>query len=368
MFALHSNLVLFKFYSFPNQTHAHCIFTFQSGSIQIFSSSPLVAQSKSFTFQSGSIQIFSSSPLVAQSKSFTFQSGSIQIMVKTIIDKFKKSLHSNLVLFKSIITLYKFCIIWLYIPIWFYSNVNYYFRKFSCEFSLHSNLVLFKSCSCPSWCVLMNFFTFQSGSIQMYVKCFLDAFYNFFTFQSGSIQMLPAHWWLKPSVILYIPIWFYSNVAHDRSICTLNSLYIPIWFYSNGFLFVPSFLSTNLYIPIWFYSNGCSLFLFISICILYIPIWFYSNGGYGYVIEFIKKDFTFQSGSIQIWPSLKFSEKSIILYIPIWFYSNRCGQLRVIIRKLLYIPIWFYSNGGGYNYRGRYFLFTFQSGSIQIVL
>ena len=170
----------------------------------------------------------------------------------------------------------------------------------------------------------MNFFTFQSGSIQMYVKCFLDAFYNFFTFQSGSIQMLPAHWWLKPSVILYIPIWFYSNVAHDRSICTLNSLYIPIWFYSNG--------------------------------------------GYGYVIEFIKKDFTFQSGSIQIWPSLKFSEKSIILYIPIWFYSNRCGQLRVIIRKLLYIPIWFYSNGGGYNYRGRYFLFTFQSGSIQIVL
>ena len=346
MFALHSNLVLFKFYSFPNQTHAHCI----------------------FTFQSGSIQIFSSSPLVAQSKSFTFQSGSIQIMVKTIIDKFKKSLHSNLVLFKSIITLYKFCIIWLYIPIWFYSNVNYYFRKFSCEFSLHSNLVLFKSCSCPSWCVLMNFFTFQSGSIQMYVKCFLDAFYNFFTFQSGSIQMLPAHWWLKPSVILYIPIWFYSNVAHDRSICTLNSLYIPIWFYSNGFLFVPSFLSTNLYIPIWFYSNGCSLFLFISICILYIPIWFYSNGGYGYVIEFIKKDFTFQSGSIQIWPSLKFSEKSIILYIPIWFYSNRCGQLRVIIRKLLYIPIWFYSNGGGYNYRGRYFLFTFQSGSIQIVL
>ena len=94
MFALHSNLVLFKFYSFPNQTHAHCI----------------------FTFQSGSIQIFSSSPLVAQSKSFTFQSGSIQIMVKTIIDKFKKSLHSNLVLFKSIITLYKFCIIWLYIP------------------------------------------------------------------------------------------------------------------------------------------------------------------------------------------------------------------------------------------------------------
>ena len=32
--------------------------------------------------------------------------------------------------------------------------------------------------------------------------------------------------------------------------------------------------------------------------LLYIPFWIYSNGGYGYVIEFIKKEFTFHSGYI----------------------------------------------------------------------
>ena len=56
------------------------------------------------------------------------------------------------------------------------------------------------------------------------------------------------------------------------------------------------------------------------------------------------------------------------LYIPIWFYSNKIPLHPLSRAVKLYIPIWFYSNP----YRNLPLLtasvFTFQSGSIQIVL
>ena len=100
-------------------------------------------------------------------------------------------------------------------------------------------------------------------------------------------------------LILYIPIWFYSNKSRDRR----------------------SWLNIKLYIPIWFYSN--SIVRWNSITIV---------------------TFTFQSGSIQILPLLVFTVSTSTLYIPIWFYSNGVSQSTVHAYLVLYIPIWFYSN------------------------
>ena len=78
-------------------------------------------------------------------------------------------------------------------------------------------------------------FTFQSGSIQMIIFRISCSTFTDFTFQSGSIQIraeyeskypekMPLHsnlvlfkycgtWRHFFQVILYIPIWFYSNLA-----------------------------------------------------------------------------------------------------------------------------------------------------------
>ena len=55
-----------------------------------------------FTFQSGSIQIKTPKiPIIAR-PNFTFQSGSIQIVLSLKAVRTNKTLHSNLVLFKSL--------------------------------------------------------------------------------------------------------------------------------------------------------------------------------------------------------------------------------------------------------------------------
>ena len=119
---------------------------------------------------------------------FTFQSGSIQILSGTGAAPWYLTLHSNLVLFKSI--------------------------KHSCS-HFHCKV-----------------FTFQSGSIQI---------------KQGGIYMLPfsslhsnlvLFKWKEagkndPYDFLYIPIWFYSNKSDSRANDDDVSLYIPIWFYSN---------------------------------------------------------------------------------------------------------------------------------------
>ena len=76
------------------------------------------------------------------------------------------------------------------------------------------------------------------------------------------------------------------------------------------------------------------------------------------------------------------------LYIPIWFYSNyikdnirfyvltftfQSGSIQMIVTlsipplKYLYIPIWFYSNKAVRTNKMFFNFFTFQSGSIQII-
>ena len=120
---------------------------------------------------------------------FTFQSGSIQIGVMWSGSISVTSLHSNLVLFKLQMM---FCHDIFLLP-------------------LHSNLVLFKySRVILVFRAILNF-TFQSGSIQILFLKFLLRFYFNFTFQSGSIQ-IKRPVCLPFLFVLYIPIWFYSNL------------------------------------------------------------------------------------------------------------------------------------------------------------
>ena len=122
---------------------------------------------------------------------FTFQSGDIQIDNIKII-----------VIYISVI----------YIPIWWYSNMVENINAISRQNNLHSNLVIFK-------CVYQNgvkkfekSFTFQSGDIQMYILCVvLSTSWALFTFQSGDIQIDFINKTLLFCLLIYIPIWWYSN-------------------------------------------------------------------------------------------------------------------------------------------------------------
>ena len=75
-----------------------------------------------FTFQSGSIQITQLQKKYNELLTFTFQSGSIQMTLNGTKVQSITTLHSNLVLFKSLLLNQNRLLFLLYIPIWFYSN------------------------------------------------------------------------------------------------------------------------------------------------------------------------------------------------------------------------------------------------------
>ena len=165
---------------------------------------------------------------------FTFQSGSIQISYKTDYSFTRLPLHSNLVLFK-------------------------FGYKIICVFffaTLHSNLVLFKSLSSSRLDNTILSFTFQSGSIQISSFKAPYLLLSIFTFQSGSIQIPHMDITGKSPTVLYIPIWFYSNedkfLNASISLKTLHSnLVLFKCRYAKGI-----YAAAELYIPIWFYSNS----------------------------------------------------------------------------------------------------------------
>ena len=151
-------------------------------------------------------------------------------------------------------------IFYLYIPIWFYSNIaapitinaipNFTFQSGSIQ-------ILFNL----SFSHFFSFFTFQSGSIQMICPKLSCIDLSHFTFQSGSIQILKVLGLLPfflvalhSNLVLfkYLPIALAIHYLH---------LYIPIWFYSNGSHFRKIKEGFTLYIPIWFYSNLVDLFI-----------------------------------------------------------------------------------------------------------
>ena len=120
---------------------------------------------------------------------------------------------------------------YLYIPIWFYSNKITYKLD-----------------------VRMNTFTFQSGSIQMKTNYYRTFAIYSFTFQSGSIQMALS---LKDCLLLSS---LHSNLVLFKSddVTARREHVLPL--HSNLVLFKLKFSKNTydflkLYIPIWFYSN-----------------------------------------------------------------------------------------------------------------
>ena len=201
-----------------------------------------------FTFQSGSIQI---NKLDDHTIRYTllyipiwFYSNGYYRKLQRV---YERSLHSNLVLFKSCINF-----LWPFSTRTLHSNLvlfKFHFLNTHIHYyvSLHSNLVLFKFCeknyprqvirSLHSNLVLFKFtvsfnilfaqfFTFQSGSIQISVKQMFEFDKISFTFQSGSIQINQEKG-INIENELYIPIWFYSNLTGiteiDNDITTLHS-------------------------------------------------------------------------------------------------------------------------------------------------
>ena len=142
-------------------------FTFQSGYIQIRSSTGQERAIYSFTFQSGYIQIQEPSLHAQTLLFFTFQSGYIQIWAD-VYGACMDDLYIPIWLYSNLYIIAKYLSpVILYIPIWLYSNYHLRIAKRAKSFSLHSNLVIFK-------------------------------------FKIIIVQKL--------FYLLYIPIWLYSNV------------------------------------------------------------------------------------------------------------------------------------------------------------
>ena len=187
--------------------------------------------------------------------------------------------------------------------------------------SLHSNLVLFKFCRCldvvkesvlyiPIW-FYSNLFLIKSATTSI-----------IFTFQSGSIQIIPF-FTIK------------SNILTLHSNLVLFKCMMPFCFD----------IKESLYIPIWFYSN------LIQVQILAMAISaLHSNLVLFKLRHRTEKStqltsFTFQSGSIQ----MIMRENRLQLLLLFTFQS---GSIQILTT---------------YNIPTDQLNFTFQSGSIQIV-
>ena len=101
-----------------------------------------------------------------------------------------------------------------------------------------------------------QFFTFQSGYIQINIKSSMPAIAYLFTFQSG-----------------YIQIRFHSDIVHITIIFTFQSGYIQIISTITKYLITIFFTFQSGYIQI-----NVRVCVVCVLIVLYIPIWLYSNG------------------------------------------------------------------------------------------
>ena len=165
-----------------------------------------------------------------------------------------------------------------------------------------------------------------------------------FTFQSGDIQIYQSIQVMKPSISIYIPIWWYSNYyrvylylqsednlhsnlvifkSDDSEYHTFNLARFT--FQSGDIQISKSYRTINARATFTFQSGDIQMRNFEELKKLieqiYIPIWWYSN--------FAKKDAEVTADFI---------------YIPIWWYSNSTVENKDCSNKKIYIPIWWYSN------------------------
>ena len=164
-FYLHSNMVLFKSWAAINCTFLNS-FTFQYGSIQIVASITVSIISLIFTFQYGSIQITYIILLILSFFIYIpiwFYSNGVFLWIKNGL---KQHLHSNMVLFKSIVKFTPANVKKIYIPIWFYSNFIPNVNE-NGEISIYIPIWFYSNTINKNNHRYMYEFTFQYGSIQM---------------------------------------------------------------------------------------------------------------------------------------------------------------------------------------------------------
>ena len=118
---LHSTMVLFKFER-PINVLSLFEFTFHYGSIQIERLAQLMIDAPKFTFHYGSIQITIIYFVATSTHKFTFHYGSIQIRASEHAKHLDLDLHSTMVLFKLLLSSPNISSLYIYIPLWFYSN------------------------------------------------------------------------------------------------------------------------------------------------------------------------------------------------------------------------------------------------------
>ena len=137
----------------------------------------------------------------------------------------------------------------------------------------------------------------------MYQKEYDTSTPDFFTFQSGSIQILERTFVNLQQSPLHSNLVLFKSKSKD------------------GY-----FRAKVLYIPIWFYSNFTCVYTINDITVLYIPIWFYSNAMTTQKTAG-QKNFTFQSGSIQILNTIFDWSRFVPLHSNLVLFKLRTSNL-----------------------------------------
>ena len=127
-------------------------------------------------------------------------------------------LHSNLVIFKSNIEKCSKINSHLYIPIWLYSNADRIFES-AVKLILYIPIWFYSNCIAFFSSSICKYFTFQSGSIQIYLR--ISQAFDLNSLHSNLVlfKCFLAKRFTIVS-ILYIPIWFYSNISIIKAINT----------------------------------------------------------------------------------------------------------------------------------------------------
>ena len=145
---------------------------------------------------------------------------------------------------------------------------------------------------------------------------------SIFTFQSGDIQIRLIFIFSFPSLFIYIPIWWYSNILYRQE----SPKYFA-YLHSNLVIF-KSYVSRYIFPILTYLHSNLVIFKYIQHKPMNLKVYnLHSNLVIFKSISFPKSDisikkFTFQSGDIQIDIKSKIWFYAIYIYIPIWWYSN----------------------------------------------
>ena len=185
-----------------------------------------------------------------------------------------------------------------------------------------------------------------------------------FTFHYGPIQMFFLHIRYVGDIVIYIPLWSYSNSNDEDNVVVLNKFtfhYGPIQI----ILFFSIFVFQNLiYIPLWSYSN---LFYHLknkTEFSIYIPLWSYSNNIWGNAS--ISSENLHSTMVLFKFTNDLVKKASESIYIPLWSYSNNIWGNASISSENLHSTMVLFKWRGQARGQSLASKFTFHYGPIQM--